>query len=272
MKKVPLDVLMKVWIGIVFAFLFLPIAVVILYSFNGGRILFIWTRFSTVWYSAALGNSRIIEALSTSVQAALVNVVIAVGLGTLAGLALARKKGVWRGPYIALVFLILTTPELVSAIGQLIWMNRIGLENPVLRLAIGHSVFDTALVTLIVRARAAGIGETLEEAAADLGAPPWKAFQQVTLPIMLPAVVAGALLSFTFSFDDVIISLFVQIPGGTPLPIRILASFKTGLRGDIAAVVVMAFGVSLVSILLSALLLRKRGLRNGDQAAIPLPT
>lgn len=246
-----------IWMGLVFLFLFLPIVVVIIYSFNGGRNLYIWTEFSTAWYPAVFENPRVMHALNVSVEAALINVLIAVTLGTLAGLALARKKGLWTKPFLALLFLVLVTPELVSAIGQLIWFHQIHLDYGLLRLAIGHSLFNAALVALVVRGRAEGVGETLEEAAADLGAPPWRAFLQVTLPIMLPAVIAGALLAFTYSFDDVIISLFVQKPGSTTLPVHILSSFKPGLKGDVAAIVVMTLCVSVMGIVLAALLLRR---------------
>ena len=154
----------------------------------------------------------------------MINAVIAVSLGVLAGIALARRKGAWTMPYLALIFVILGIPELVSAIGQMIWFDRLGIFNGIARLSIGHSLFNIAVVALIVRARAEGIGETLEQAAADLGAPPWRAFFDITLPVMFPAVLAGLLLSFTLSLDDVIISLFVQRPGTSTLPIYILSS------------------------------------------------
>lgn len=249
------------WMVLIFIFLYAPIAVVVIYSFNGGRNLYIWTEFSTFWYSAVFENPRVINALYVSLRAAAINVVIAVSLGVLAGLTLARRKGRWTRPFLLLLLLVLFTPELVAAIGLLIWFNHIGLDQGLLRLAIGHSLFNLALVTLVVRARAEGVGETLEEAAADLGAPPWRAFVQVTLPVMLPAVIAGALLAFTYSFDDVIISLFVQEPGSTTLPVHILSSFKPGLKGDVAAIVVMTLGVSLVGVVLAALLLRRSGQR-----------
>jgi len=257
--KDPVGKLLWVWLGIVFLFLFLPIAVVVIYSFNGGRNLYVWTEFSTFWYSVVLDGPRVVNALEVSVKAALINVFIAVTLGTLAGLALARRRGAWTKPFLALLFVVLVTPELVSAIGQLIWFNQIGLDYGLLRLAIAHSLFNVALVALIIQARAEGVGEVLEEAAADLGAPPSRAFLQVTLPVMLPAVVAGALLAFTYSFDDVIISLFVQKPGSTTLPVHILSSFKPGLRGDVAAVVVMALCITLAGVILAAFLLRKTG-------------
>jgi ABC-type spermidine/putrescine transport system permease subunit II len=250
------------WMVLVFAFLFLPIFVVVLYSFNGGRNLYIWTEFSTYWYAAAFDNPRVLSALGVSLKAAAINAVIAVALGVPAGMALARRKGKWTGPFLILLFVILGTPELVSAIGQMIWFDRIGLYDGLIRLSIGHSLFNIAVVVLIVRARAEGLSETLEEAAGDLGAMPWRSFLEITLPLMFPAVLASVLLSFTFSFDDVIISLFVQRPGTSTLPIHILSSFKPGLKGDVAAVVVMTLVVSLGGVLAAAMLLM-RGDRRG---------
>lgn len=248
-------IVLLAWMIAVFVFLFLPILVVVIYSFNGGRNLYVWTEFSTRWYGAALDNPRVVSALMVSLKAAALNAVIAVCLGVPAGIALARHGGRWSTPFLALLFVILGTPELVSAIGQMIWFDRIGLFDGLLRLSIGHSLFNLAVVILIVQARAAGTGEALEEAAADLGARPARTFLAVTLPVMAPAVLAGALLAFTFSFDDVIISLFVQRPGTSTLPIQILSSFKPGLKGDVAAIVVMTLVVSLVGVLIAAALL-----------------
>ncbi len=162
----------------IFIFLFLPIAVIVIYSFNGGRNLYIWTEWSTRWYGAVIDNPRVLSAFRVSVQTALINAVIAVSLGVLAGIALARRKGRWTLPYLALIFVILGIPELVSAIGQMIWLDRLGIFDGITRLSIGHSLFNIAVVALIVRARAEGMGETLEQAAADLGAPPWRAFHR----------------------------------------------------------------------------------------------
>ena len=251
-----------IWTAVVFAFLFLPIFVVVLYSFNGGRNLYVWTEFSTRWYGTALDSPRVLSALTVSLKSALINAAIAVALGVPAGIALARRKGAWVGPFLILLFVVLGTPELVSAIGQMIWFDRIGLYDGLTRLSIGHSLFNIAVVVLIVRARAEGLNEALEEAAADLGARPWRSFLDVTLPLMFPAVMASVLLSFTFSFDDVIISLFVQRPGTSTLPVHILSSFKPGLKGDVAAVVVITLLVSLIGVASAAVLLL-RGDRRG---------
>lgn len=245
------------WMIAVLFFLFVPIVVIIVYSFNGGRNLYVWTEWSSRWYAAAVDNPRVLNALRVSVQTALVNAVIAVCLGVPAGIALARRRGAWTFPYLALIFVILGIPELVSAIGQMIWLDRLGIFNGIARLSIGHSLFNTAVVALIVKARAEGISDTLEQAASDLGAPPWRGFLDITLPAMFPAVLAGFLLSFTLSLDDVIISLFVQRPGSSTLPIYILSSMKAGLKGDVAALAVLMFVVSIVGIGLSALLLNR---------------
>ena len=257
------------WTALVFAFLFLPIAVIIVYSFNDGRNLYVWAGWSTRWYLAAMDNARVLDALGVSVRTALANAAIAVVLGVPAGLALARRKGAWTPPYLALILVILGIPELVSAIGQMIWFDRLGLFDGLSRLAIGHSLFNVAVVAMVVRARAEGMGEGLEQAAADLGAPPWRAFKDITLPLIFPAVLAGFLLAFTFSLDDVIISLFVQRPGTSTLPIYILSSLKAGLKGDVAALATLMLCVSIAGVTMAAGLLL-RGNRRGSSAPLGL--
>ena len=238
------------WMTAIFIFLYLPIFVIIIYSFNGGRNLYVWTEWSTHWYGEAIDNPRALGALSVSIRTALINAVIAVALGVFAGIALARRKGRWTVPYIGLIFVILGIPELVSAIGQMIWFDRLGIFDGITRLSIGHSLFNIAVVALIVRARAEGLGETLEHAAADLGARPWRSFRDITLPLMFPAVLAGATL---------IISLFVQRPGTSTFPLYIMSAMKAGLKGDVAALAVMMLIVSMVGIAIAAWLMARGG-------------
>jgi putrescine transport system permease protein len=248
-------IVLLAWMTAIFIFLYLPIIVIIIYSFNGGRNLYVWTEWSTHWYGEAIDNPRALGALSVSIRTALLNAAIAVALGVFAGIALARRKGQWTIPYLGLIFVILGIPELVSAIGQMIWFDRLGIFDGITRLSIGHSLFNVAVVALIVRARAEGLGEGLEHAAADLGARPWRSFLDITLPLMFPAVLAGLLLSFTFSFDDVIISLFVQRPGTSTFPIYILSAMKAGLKGDVAALAVMMLMISIIGIAIAAWLM-----------------
>lgn len=255
------------WIGtslrgysaLVYVFLFLPILFVVAYSFNRGRFLVLWEGFGTDWYGTALGNESITRSLATSVRVAAANAVVAVVLGTFAGIALARRPGRWRQPFLILVFLILVAPEIVDAIAYLIFFVRINLDWGFARLVIGHSVFNSAVVALIVRARLLGLDESLEEAAADLGATPSRAFRQITLPLMMPAVIAGSLLAFTFSLDDVIISSFVSVSGSTTLPVYVFSALRTGLKGDLAAISTLTLVGTLVALAVLTLVLRRSG-------------
>ena len=254
-----LNGLLRSWAVLVYVFLFTPILVVVIYSFNRGRFLLTWDGFGTDWYGVALQNEGIQRALATSVRVAAVNSIVAVVLGTMAGIALARRSGKWSRPFLILVFLILVAPEIVDAISYLIFFVRINLGWSFARLVIGHSIFNSAVVTLIVLARLQGLDESLEEAAADLGATPWRAFRQITLPLMLPAVLAGALLSFTFSLDDVIISSFVSTSGGTTLPVYVFSALRTGLRGDLAAISTVTLAATLVALGVMVFALRRSG-------------
>jgi ABC-type spermidine/putrescine transport system permease subunit II len=258
----PTNGLMRAWAIVVYIFLYLPIVFVVIYSFNENRRLVPWKGFSTQWFSTALNNENIRAAIGVSVRAALVTSIVSVFFGSLAGIALARRGGGWVRPFIALVFLILVTPEIVDGIAYLIWFVRLNVDNNLVRLVIGHSIFNSAVVTLIVRARLSGLDESLEEAAADLGATPLRAFRQITLPLMLPAVLAGFLLSFTFSLDDVIISSFVTSAGSFTLPVYVFSSLRTGLKTELAAISTVMLCLTLFALAVTALVLR----RGGDSA------
>jgi ABC-type spermidine/putrescine transport system permease subunit II len=252
-------VLLRSWTFLTFLFLYIPILFVVLYSFNSGRFLLIWRGFGTNWYSAALENRSITTTLSTSLLVAALTTAVSIVLGTLAGIALARRGGGWVRPFLLIIFLILVTPEIVNGISYLIFFVRANLDSGLVRLVIGHSIYNSAVITLIVHARLAGLDESLEEAAADLGAPPGRAFRQVTLPLMLPAVIAGGLLSFTLSLDDVIISTFLSTAGTSTLPVYIFSSLRTGLKGDVAAISTLMLLVTFAALAAAVLVLRRSG-------------
>jgi len=261
-RRDPSAPLLRGWSVLVYVFLWLPILTVVVSSFNSGRRLAVWDGFGTDWYGVALGNQGITGALRVSVVVAALTAVVAVVLGSLAGIALARRPGRWQRPFLATVFLVLVIPEIVDGIAYLIFFVRIDLDLGLARLVVGHSVFTSAVVALVVRARLAGLDESLEEAAADLGASPFAAFRQVTLPLMLPAVLAGGLLAFTFSLDNVIISEFVALAGNSTLPVFIFSALRTGLKGDLAAISTLALLATLVALGAVAWVLR----RSGDSA------
>ena len=271
------NVALRVWGVLVYAFLFLPILVIVAYSFNSGRALLAWGGFGLAGDRTGVTNPTIVNAIKTSVAAAAGTAVIATVLGSFAGIALARRKGRWTPIFLLLIFLILVTPEIVDAIALLIWYVRIGgpfgpgttipaISYGMLRLWVGHSLFATAVVTLIVRARLEGLEESLEEAAADLYAPPGRRFRQITLPLMLPAVLAGALLSFSFSLDDTIISSFVSVAGASPWPVYVFSSVRAVLRPEVASVSTLLLLLTLFAIACVAIVLRRSG-QSGEEVA-----
>jgi ABC-type spermidine/putrescine transport system permease subunit II len=268
---------LRVWAIAVYAFLFVPILVIVVYSFNNGRSMLTWDGLGLNGYRTGTIDPTILDAVKTSVVAATGTAIIATILGSFAGIALARRKGKWTVLFLALVFLILVTPEIVDAIALLIWYVRIGgpfgpnmtipaVSYGMVRLWVGHSLFATAVVTLIVRARLEGMEETLEEAAADLYATPWRRFRQITLPLMLPAVLAGALLSFSFSLDDTIISSFVSVAGASPWPVYVFSAVRNALRPEVASVSTLLLLLTLFAIVCVALVLRRTG-QSGEEVA-----
>ncbi len=260
------DVALRVWAGLVFAFLFAPIIVILVYSFNTGRLLVAWDTFGFDSFAAIVTKPAIRDAVWVSLQAGVIAALIATLLGTLAGVALARRAGKWAPWFLILLVLVTVTPEIVDAVALLPWLVFLGqdlglglFDNGIARLVVGHSLFSTAVVAYIVRSRLIGIDESLEEAAADLYAPPLKRFRQITLPLVMPAVLAGGLLSFTLSLDNTIVAAFVQVSGSTPWPVYVLSAVRTGLRPEIAAVSTIMLVLTLGALALVAVVLRRAG-------------
>jgi spermidine/putrescine transport system permease protein/putrescine transport system permease protein len=252
---------------LVYAFLFLPILVVVIYAFNGGRYAAVWTGFSMHSFSAALHDDAIMTSIGRSVRIGLSTAVVSTVLGTAGALAMTRARAAVRAPIEVVALLTLVVPEVVIGIATLIFFVNAGFQLGLQTMFLAHCVFNTALVMLIVRARFISMGDTLEEASRDLGAGPVATFRQVTLPRIAPAVVAGALLAFTFSFDDVVISNFTAGAGNETWPLHIFSALRFGLSPTLNAAATMMIGVTFVGLALAALALRF-GARNsggGDQ-------
>jgi spermidine/putrescine transport system permease protein len=264
-----------VWTVLVYLFLYAPIAVVIVYAFNGGRQVLNWGGFSTKWFGEALSDPTITEPFRNSLIVASGNAVVACILGTALALALPRMRPWLRLPLDALVYMTLVTPEIVFGISALIFFvqagNWLGLGSVLglKTILIAHVVFNASVVALIVRARFVGMGQTLEEASYDLGAGPVATFRQVTLPALAPAVLAGGLLAFTFSFDDFITSFFVSGAGSTTLPLRIFSSLRFGVSPIINAAAVMILALTLAAVVVAYLVLRRA--EQGRRGAAPVP-
>jgi putrescine transport system permease protein len=267
MKKISWsDVSLTVWSIAVFAFLFAPIIVIIASSFNVGRLLVSWDSFGFESFLALVEKPAIRDAVWVSIQTGAIAAVVATALGTLAGIAMARRPGRWVVWFIALLLLVSVAPEIVDAVALLPWLVFLGQDlgltifnDGIMRLVVGHSLFAVAVVAYIVRARLVGLDAQLEEASADLYAQPFTTFRRVTLPLAMPAVLAGFLLSFTLSLDNTVIAAFVQVSGTTPWPVYVLSALRSGLRPEIAAVSTIMLALTLVALALVAWVLRRAG-------------
>lgn len=251
---------------LVYAFLYAPILVVVIYAFNDSRLVEVWRGFGFSWWGETWRDESIRRALTISLSTASVNAVVATVLGTAAAIGLRNVGRRTRRAFDALMFSTLIVPEIVIAVASLLFFATVGLPLGPPAIVITHAVFNTSVVTLICRARLAGMDRSLEEASADLGATRWGTFRQVTLPQVFPAVVAGGLLAFTFSFDDVVLSTFVSSPGSTTLPIRVFSELRFGLTPKANVVATSMLAITLTAILTAQVLLRRAG-----RATVPTP-
>src|ERR687894_1845273 len=220
---------------LVFLFLYAPIAVLILFSFNSTRSTQIWTGFSFEWYGQLLGDPTILQAFRTSLIVGVIATLIATVIGTLTALALSRNR--FRGQTVAdsAIYAATVMPEIVVGVSLLVFFVAAGVGLGIVTIVIAHVAFTISFVTIVVRARLAGMDNSLEEAAQDLGASPVQTFLRVTLPLILPGVMAGALLAFTLSFDDFVITFFVSGVGSSTLPLQIYSMVKFGVSPVINA-------------------------------------
>ncbi|MWV51079.1 ABC transporter permease subunit [Rathayibacter sp. VKM Ac-2803] len=265
-RRSPIDVGLAVWSTAVFVFLFLPIIVIVISSFNTGRLLVAWEGFGFDAFATILNKPAVQSAVIVSIRTGLIAALLATLLGTLAGIALARRPGRWAVWFITLLLLVSVTPEIVDAVALLPWLVFLGQDlglsvfnDGTARLVVGHSLFAVAVVSYLVRARLIGLDEKLEEASADLYATPMRTFWRVTFPLAMPAVLAGGLLAFTFSLDNTVIAAFVQVSGSTPWPVYVLSAVRSGLRPEIAAVSTVMLLLTLIALAAVALVLRRAG-------------
>lgn len=255
MKRRPTFLITVMCFG--FAFFYIPILSMIVYSFNASRLATVWGGFSTKWYVSLLSNDKVIEALILSLQIALVSATVATILGTMAGITLARfTKFRGRTLFSGLVTAPLIMPEVITGISLLIffiltadWIGWPG-QRGFTTITLAHITFSMVFVTTIVNARMVQSDRAIEEAAMDLGSRPWQVMFDVTLPVISPAIVSGWLLAFTISLDDVVITAFTTGPGSTTLPLLIWSKVKLGVTPDInalATLMVLTVGAGVIA-------------------------
>ena len=237
----------------VYAFLYLPLAVVVIFSFNDSLLNAEWVGFTTRWYGQLFEDTEMLRAAANSLFIALGTATLATVLGTMAGIALQR----WRSGFLrALPFLVLAPvamPEILLGVSLLLFFRQVlDLTLGLVSILIAHITFSIGFVAIIVRVRLAGLDESLFEAARDLGASPWQTFRWVTLPLILPGILAGFLMSFTLSIDDFVITFFVAGVGVTTLPLQIYSMIKVAVSPEVNAVSTLLMALTLTLIALAS--------------------
>lgn len=234
----------SVFVGLMFVFMYLPILVLVVYSFNESAYSATWEGFTWQWYEYLLSDSRIFTALRNSLTVAISAVVISAVLGTLMAVGIARYRFPGRQLYLGISYLPLIIPDIAIAVATLVFLAAVGFSLSLWTIVAAHIVFCLAYIAIVVSTRLADLDRNLEEAALDLGASPVQAFFQVLLPQLMPGIVSGCLLAFVLSMDDFLIASFTAGAGATTLPMEIFSRIRTGVKPDVNALSAILIGFS----------------------------
>jgi putrescine transport system permease protein len=243
-------------------FLYLPIVVLVIYSFNASRLVGVWGGWSIRWYAELLSDQAMQDAAWVSLSIAFLSACAATVLGTLAAIALVRG-GRFRGRLLfsGLVYAPLVMPEVITGLALLLLFVAVEVDRGFWTITVAHITLTLCFVTVVVQARLLSFDTSLEEAAMDLGCPPLKTFLTVTLPLILPAIASGFMLAFTLSLDDLVIASFVTGPGATTLPIRIYSEVRLGVKPEINAVCTIIIAVVAMIVVAASLFTKLSGQR-----------
>lgn len=252
---------LKAFTALFFVFMFAPIALVVLFSFNSTKSLQNFEGFSFTWYETFFGSESLRDSLIASLQIALVTMLVATAIGTLLAYGLVRARTRWRGGLNVLMLVPLVTPEIVAGASALLLFTQVGLRLSITTIILGHITFSISYVTVVVRARLAALGTEVEDAAMDLGATRLDTFRLITLPALWPAILAAGLLVFALSFDDFVLSFFTTGESPQPLPVRIWSAIRFGVTPTINAIGTFMLVVSVLAIGLALALPRLLGRR-----------
>lgn len=250
--------LSNLYLGLVFLLMYLPILVVIVFSFNDSRLTVGWKGFSLQWYEKLFQNSSLMEALGNSLILGVLSCLLSAVIGTLGAVGMAKLNYKSKGLLEYVSILPLMTPEIILGMVFLAFFSLLGLPFGMTTLIIAHTAFCIPYVYMLVKARLVGLDKSLPEAARDLGASEARVFFDITLPLIAPAIASGMLLSFAMSFDDVIISLFVTGVNVNTLPLKVYTSLKTGITPEINALCTLMLAFTVLAVAASALISRKK--------------
>jgi putrescine transport system permease protein len=253
-----------------FAFLYLPMLILIIYSFNESRLVTVWAGFSTQWYGSLLQNQSFLDAAWVTVQVAVASSTIATILGTMGAYVLVRGgRFMGRTLFSGMIYAPLVMPEVITGLSLLLLFIGIGLDRGIFTVVLAHTTFSMCFVSVVVSSRLVSFDKSLEEAALDLGCSPFDAFRLVTLPIIAPAVFSGWLLAFTLSLDDLVIASFTAGPSATTLPIRIFSAVRMGVSPEINALSTIMIAIVTVGVVTASIISKRSSLaqQRDEQAA-----
>lgn len=246
-----------------FLFLYLPIVILVIFSFNESKLVTVWGGFSTKWYVALMSNQSMLEAAWVTFRVALMAATVATILGTLAAIALVRYvQFPGRILFSGMVYAPLVMPEVITGLSLLLFFVAVDKERGLMTLTLAHITFTMCFVTVVVQSRLVSFDRALEEAAQDLGATPVRAFFQVTLPVILPAVIAAWMLAFTLSLDDLVIANFTSGPASTTLPIKIYSQIRLGVTPEINAACTILIAIVTMGVIGASIINKHRAVQN----------
>lgn len=236
-----------------FSFLYVPIILLVIYSFNESRLVTVWAGFSTKWYGELMQNEGIVNAAVITIKVALLASTLATILGTMAGFSMARF-GSFRGRTLfnGMIYAPLVMPEVITGLSLLLMFVAISFNRGMWTITLAHTTFSMCYVAVVIQSRLTSFDRSIEEAAMDLGCTPLKTFFVITLPIIMPAVVSGWLLSFTLSLDDLVIASFTTGPGATTLPMKIYSMVRLGVTPEINAVSTIMVGLVATGVVIAS--------------------
>src|SRR6056300_1831628 len=252
-----------------FAFLYLPMVILVIYSFNSSKLVTVWAGFSTKWYGELMRNEAFLDAAWVTIKVAVVSSTFATILGTMAAYVLVRSGRFWgRTMFSSMIYAPLVMPEVITGLSLLLLFIGIGLDRGVLTIVLAHTTFSMCYVSVVVSSRLVSFDQSLEEAAQDLGCTPLESFKSVTLPIIAPAVFSGWLLAFTLSLDDLVIASFASGPSSTTLPIKIFSAVRLGVSPEINALSTIMIAIVTIGVVTASIVTKRNAvLREKEERA-----
>lgn len=245
-----------------FAFLYIPMIILVVYSFNASKLVTVWAGFSTQWYGELIRNEEFLNAAWVTIKVAVMSSTIATILGTMAAYVLVRGgRFGGRTLFSGMIYAPLVMPEVITGLSLLLLFIGIGLDRGVLTIVLAHTTFSMCYVSVVVSSRLVTFDKSLEEAALDLGCSPFEAFRLVTLPIIAPAVISGWLLAFTLSLDDLVIASFTTGPSATTLPIKVFSAVRLGVSPEINALSTIMIAIVTIGVITASLITKQAAVR-----------